>query len=339
MHRLVLRPLPRREKRRLAPHSDGCENLLLSKRQRSRISCQRIVVILVLTAVLLVTFLWNDAQSMLFTEDFIIKDMFVPNRVPAMSSKKIQEGAQHRVELYSFRQPVDDDNINNNYNNNEERTKQEWSAWEDFPNETSHSLMHLDDANLISRKTVVSIDDAHRQGLLHRGVWLAVLRQTTQHSHRRHKPYQILLLQRQLFLKTCPGAWSLLGEHSDTGETWIATAQRALLEELQLDNNNNNNNTDPSSDQQFVNLFPGQSVLVRTEYVEVHRREMQATGLFAIVLGDEQIKNQMQPDKEVADTAWVDIAELYNGTRVFCNEQITSLAALVGRRLVELGYS
>ena len=73
-------------------------------------------------------------------------------------------------------------------------------------------------------------------------------------------------------MKTCPGAWGLVGEHSNPEEPWRTTAARALREELGLSIDDD----DPG----LVNLAPGTSYLVKVAYDDVKRRDLQATALF-----------------------------------------------------------
>ena len=69
-----------------------------------------------------------------------------------------------------------------------------------------------------------SIDTAHRQGLLHTGHVLYVM----------DSAGMILLLKRSNDVVTCPGTWSLLGEHAERGEDAIESAIRGIREELGL---------------------------------------------------------------------------------------------------------
>ena len=69
-----------------------------------------------------------------------------------------------------------------------------------------------------------SIDVAHRQGLLHTGHVLYVV----------DSDGMILLLKRSNGVVTCPGTWSLLGEHAERGEVAIESAIRGIREELGL---------------------------------------------------------------------------------------------------------
>ena len=88
--------------------------------------------------------------------------------------------------------------------------------WADFAGR--HNLDQLDDSRIVSRGTTVPISTAHAEGLFHRGLWLAVARRRDGGGD------EILLLHRSMSMKTCPGAWGLVGEHSNPEEPWRTTA-------------------------------------------------------------------------------------------------------------------
>lgn len=227
-------------------------------------------------------------------------------RGPRRQHDVVAKGSMHRVELYSYSSST-----------SVEGTR--WKGWEDFPEDSN--LMVFEDDELTTTGKIVSINTAHKQGLLHRGIWVAVLRR----NKRMEGHHEILLLRRAATLKTCPNAWGLCGEHSDPGEEWADTARRAIQEELDLDD----------SQLSVVNLLPGQSVLVRTPYTDLGRRELQATGILAVVVTAEEA-NRIQPDDEVAEMKWVPIDKLE--TIHACNAEISALAKFVGQRLKQLGF-
>lgn len=194
--------------------------------------------------------------------------------------------------------------------------------WADF--DASSDLMTIDDESLHSRGLVVPIGVAHSQGLLHRGTWTAVI---TDEAPRR----RLLLLRRASHLATCPSAWGLVGEHSEVGEQWLDTSRRVLEEELGLDLASGT--IEPSL------LVPG-SVLVRAQYPELARRDLQATALTVAILPSERVED-IAPDSEVAEMRWVDGAALRamleadDAGGEFCNTQLLALAQLVLEKLVE----
>ena len=179
--------------------------------------------------------------------------------------------------------------------------------WVDF--EGMHNLDQLDDARIVSRKTTVPISTAHAEGLFHRGLWLAVARRGAHGD-------EILLLHRSMKMKTCPGAWGLVGEHSNPEEPWRTTAARALREELGLSIDDD----DPG----LINLAPRTSYLVKVAYDDVKRRDLQATALFFYRI---QRDAKLLYDAEVAGTRWVAPRELKK--LEFCNAEITALAGVV----------
>ncbi|CAN8076938.1 unnamed protein product [Agarophyton chilense] len=68
------------------------------------------------------------------------------------------------------------------------------------------------------------IDEIHKKGLVHHGVWIFAL-----DSHLR-----LLLAWRSPSTKTCPMTWTPIGEHSITNETFEETANRGLTEEARF---------------------------------------------------------------------------------------------------------
>ena len=180
--------------------------------------------------------------------------------------------------------------------------------WADFAG--MHNLDQLDDARIVSRGATVPIGTAHAEGLFHRGLWLAVARRRDGGGD------EILLLHRSMKMKTCPGAWGLVGEHSNPEEPWRTTAARALREELGLSVHDD----DPG----LINLAPGISYLVKVAYDDVKRRDLQATALFFYRLPNDA---KLQFDDEVAGARWVAPRELKK--LEFCNAEITALAGVV----------
>eukprot|EP00035_Acanthoeca_spectabilis_P008717 m.157568 g.157568 ORF g.157568 m.157568 type:complete len:175 (-) comp14472_c0_seq1:2800-3324(-) len=154
----------------------------------------------------------------------------------------------------------------------------------------------------------ISRAHGHDTAVLHRGVWIAVLRRPLPSSGH----MQVLMLKRNQDMATCPGAWGLVGEHSLPHEPWLATTRRALMEELGL----------PKSvvAAQRPLVMRGErgeaSVLVRTEYTETNRRELQATALVAVVLPDDIIP-LIRPDDEVAEMKWQTYGRVPNSSPSF----------------------
>ena len=187
--------------------------------------------------------------------------------------------------------------------------------WADFAG--MHNLDQLDDARIVSRKTTVPISTAHAEGLFHRGLWLAVARRGAHGD-------EILLLHRSMSMKTCPGAWGLVGEHSNPEEPWRTTAARALREELGL--------SIDDDDTGLVNLAPGISYLVKVAYDDVARKDLQATALFFYRVDQGAT---LHYDDEVAGARWVAPRELKK--LEFCNAEITALAGVVAELIHRRG--
>lgn len=95
----------------------------------------------------------------------------------------------------------------------------------DFPSSITKipppHLTPIDPSTLI-QKGAHTIDFAHRNGYLHTGGILYVMDASG----------SLLFLQRSSHMVTCPGTWSIPGEHSTSGEEVIETVIRGLEEEL-----------------------------------------------------------------------------------------------------------
>ena len=188
--------------------------------------------------------------------------------------------------------------------------------WTDFNG--MHNLDRLDDSRIVSRGTTVPISTVHAEGLFHRGLWLAVARRRDGGGD------EILLLHRSMSMKTCPGAWGLVGEHSNPEEPWRTTGARALREELGLGV--------ADDDAGLVNLAPGTSYLVKVAYDDVKRRDLQATALFFYRISSDA---PLHFDEEVAGARWVAPRELKR--LEFCNGEITALAGVVAELIHHRG--
>ena len=82
-------------------------------------------------------------------------------------------------------------------------------------------LTPIDPSTLISHEAV-PIDTAHRGGKLHIGHVLFVMDDAN----------NLLFLQRSKEVVTCPGTWSVLGEHANSNETPMQSVLRGIREEL-----------------------------------------------------------------------------------------------------------
>jgi 8-oxo-dGTP pyrophosphatase MutT (NUDIX family) len=69
-----------------------------------------------------------------------------------------------------------------------------------------------------------SLDEAHRLGLPHRGLWVLLVDQAG----------MVLQLRRSAQVRTCPNSWGFIDEHPRPKESFSSAAVRALHEELGL---------------------------------------------------------------------------------------------------------
>jgi len=65
----------------------------------------------------------------------------------------------------------------------------------------------------------------HKLGIYHRAVWVYIINQME----------EMLFIKRSSALFTCPGVWTVPGEHVAFIETYQETAQRCMQEELGID--------------------------------------------------------------------------------------------------------
>jgi NUDIX domain len=78
--------------------------------------------------------------------------------------------------------------------------------------------------DLVPGNARLSIDAIHRDGLAHRGAWMFAI----------DDQLRLLLLWRSPQMVTCPGSWSVAGEHAVAGESLSAAAARGLEEEVEF---------------------------------------------------------------------------------------------------------
>lgn len=83
------------------------------------------------------------------------------------------------------------------------------------------------DGNDTRSEYIVHIDEAHKKGLRHRGVWIFVYDNATG---------CVLFSKRSKKTVTCPSTWMVNGEHSKPGEIYLHTMKRGVNEELGLTN-------------------------------------------------------------------------------------------------------
>ena len=150
-------------------------------------------------------------------------------------------------------------------------------------------LFNLRAAKLRTIGRTAPIDEVHNGGLLHRGIWLFVLDQND----------RILMLRRAEHVATCAASWGLVGEHSDPGEAWEATARRALREELGI-----------SVGVAAIHQLPGLPVLFKARYESTGKKDLQCTALLVARLPPNVDTSALQFDEDVAEARWVSKREI-----------------------------
>ena len=150
-------------------------------------------------------------------------------------------------------------------------------------------LFNLRAAKLRTIGRTAPIDEVHNSGLLHRGIWLFVIDQND----------RILMLRRAEHVATCAASWGLVGEHSDPGEAWEATARRALREELGI-----------SVGVAAIHQLPGLPVLFKHTYESTGKKDLQCTALLVARLPPNVDTSALQFDEDVAEARWVSKREI-----------------------------
>ena len=133
----------------------------------------------------------------------------------------------------------------------------------------------------------------------------------------------LLILKRTADTKTCPGEWTLVGEHCDEGETYEATVKRALKEELGIASFDGVEVADLLGDEQ--------SILVQTPY-DAERRDLQATAIWAVRLS-RRVARAVVYDREVAEAKWIPMADLRDIES--CTPEITALNRVIRDKLYD----
>jgi len=206
-------------------------------------------------------------------------------------------------------------------------------AWDQFP--LGSNLQVLLDKLIKTRNVTAAIETVHREGFLHKGAWVAVVRAPvrTRRVQFESDLRDVLLLRRSNDTATCPGAWGFVGEHSLRGEGWRDTAVRGMREELRL----------LGQDLRAGDLTPGKSLLVRTDLPgTTRRRDLQATKLFLATLRGDQAE-QIVGDMEVSEFRWARLPALAEelkrkeATVAFCTAELQALAQRLVKLIVDRG--
>ena len=93
--------------------------------------------------------------------------------------------------------------------------------WRSRHNSEGASLIEVVSRNN-SVVRLAQLDLVHREALQHRGAWVYVV----------DGQNRMLLLRRPAHMRTCPSAWSIVGEHNLPGESYLEAAIRGVKEEL-----------------------------------------------------------------------------------------------------------
>ncbi len=192
-----------------------------------------------------------------------------------------------------------------------------------------------------------SIDAVHREGKIHVGAWIFLV-----DSSLHVQDPKILVLKRGEQLITCPGTWSLLGEHAFRDESNLDTVHRAIFEELGGDMLKYVN------DHGKISNLTDLPVYYERDYGSSNggRIDRQLTYLWLVELNvkinhfstpterkahEQIIENLLHLDDEVEDHRWISINELKEMLPIrpkedfneqtnlaFCHHTIISLSRL-----------
>mmetsp|Transcript_20841 Transcript_20841/g.46270 ORF Transcript_20841/g.46270 Transcript_20841/m.46270 type:complete len:315 (-) Transcript_20841:971-1915(-) len=191
-----------------------------------------------------------------------------------------------------------------------------------WPAAISEEPDHLDfiDFDTLIPTGFHSIDLAHREGLLHTGHVLYVM----------DSAGMLLLLKRSNEVVTCPGTWSLLGEHAERGEDAIESAIRGLREELGLSavsfvkgefENTWSAEFEPNgTKRRRTTNSPRANISLATKlplyYIRFYgprsddRIDRQLTYLWIVQFSEPQRKLDFKFDHEVKDHKWLSVEDL-----------------------------
>eukprot|EP00591_Stephanopyxis_turris_P013379 CAMPEP_0195520914 /NCGR_PEP_ID=MMETSP0794_2-20130614/17617_1 /TAXON_ID=515487 /ORGANISM="Stephanopyxis turris, Strain CCMP 815" /LENGTH=199 /DNA_ID=CAMNT_0040650357 /DNA_START=405 /DNA_END=1004 /DNA_ORIENTATION=+ len=162
---------------------------------------------------------------------------------------------------------------------------------------------------------IVSIDTAHRRGLIHHGTLFFV-----SDANR-----NLLFLKRSATLVTCPNTWMPPGEHQEGKEELFDTLKRGVTEEL-----------GPAVWELVTfttNITPFPLYYIRHYGRENGDRvDRQITSLWFVQLGNtssDVAESKFVPDEEVAGSMWLSLEEaeawLRQKPNDFCHETIRDL--------------
>jgi hypothetical protein len=168
--------------------------------------------------------------------------------------------------------------------------------------------------DLSARSALSSIDEAHRQGLIHSGAWMWI----------EDVDGKVLVLKRSPHLVTCPNSYSLVGEHAQGFEVPYETWRRAIREEL---------GEAMLGHIKSVEHLQGSPVYYFRDYgiQNSNRIDRQLTYLWWIKMDKVGSQLPIKPDVEIAHHDWIDTRTLQD----WLNEAHNNLSSTgsVGSRL------
>lgn len=148
--------------------------------------------------------------------------------------------------------------------------------------------------------SIIDINSAHIRSKRHRGCWVFVV----------NEYQQFLFVKRSENHKTCPATWSVVGEHTKFGESYLDCAKRAIKEEISV--------------LTYSNLQPIENGPVFLHFNYGDRVDKQWTQSYSVVVQKNKIR--MSDIHEASDVTWVNFTEADywlhqcpNGVCRYCN--------------------
>ena len=187
-----------------------------------------------------------------------------------------------------------------------------------FINKRPPSQMEPVDTKDLLPFDLLSIDEVHKQGLLHEGTFLFIL----------DADQKLLLIYRAPHMETCPNTWMTPGLHNFAHESPIETAQRGVKEEF--------------GELVFSNYVTQMTTLTERplfyhrDYIgdNDHRIDQQLTYLWYVQLSQpwEVIEKAVSLDKGNTEIVWLSLPDVAKWTddkpADFCHQTITDLIGI-----------
>lgn len=196
------------------------------------------------------------------------------------------------------------------------------SAYKVLPSKSEPNFLDITDPTVwldTQNPKMVGIDEAHRSGHVHFGVWIFIV----------DSSQKVLLLKRGPELVTCPNSWGLLGEHASYKENpiddWHSILHRAVKEEM---GPNIFTQNDFVYREAALSKYP---VYYIRDYgpVNDNRIDRQLTWLLLLQIENKDGPTEISPiikfDDEVAANKWVDVYDIKKLDLDFCHSTINDL--------------